>query len=370
MTFAALIILTFAAGTLLIVLSNVMFWPRVKRTRALGVVSVLVPARNEEQTLPVLLESLRGQAAICEILIANDHSTDQTQAVIDACAKEDTRIRGIFPAPLPAGWCGKNWACASLAAEAQGEWLLFLDADTKLEPGAVESLLGETVARKLTFLSCWPALEMRGFTERLLMPMLNFVLLTLYPAALALWRMNDASLGLGHGACMFFRRAEYFSVGGHRAVRGEIFEDSRLAQLWRRQGLRGLCLDGRGVVSVRMYRTLAEIWRGFSKNLFPAFKHQASFWLFWLLHAAVFLAPFGLMWLEGMAGWLFVAAGGCVVAARLALAIRFGHSWWSVLLHPLAQVFVLALGLSSWLSVVSGRGVSWKGRTYLHAEAS
>lgn len=370
MTIAAIVILIFAAGTLLVVLGNVIFWPRVRPARASGSVSVLVPARNEEQNLPLLLASLRGQAAIDEILIANDHSTDQTQAVIDASSKQDARIRSIVPPPLPTGWCGKNWACANLAEQARGEWLLFLDADTRLESGAVESLLAEAVARNLTFLSCWPELDMRGFTERLLMPMLNFVLLTLYPAPLAQWRMRDASLGLGHGACMFFRRDAYFAVGGHGAVRSEIFEDSRLAQLWRKQGLRGLCLDGRGIVSVRMYRTLAEIWRGFSKNLFPAFKLQASFWLFWLLHAAVFLAPFGLMWLEGLAGWLFLAAASCVVAARLALAIRFGHAWWSALLHPLAQVFVLALGLSSWLSVVSGRGVSWKGRTYLQAEAS
>ncbi|MBP9892228.1 MAG: glycosyltransferase [Planctomycetes bacterium] len=368
MIIAAFIILTLAAGTLLVVLSNVILWPRVCRARVSGSVSVLVPARNEENTLPLLLASLRGQAAISEILIANDHSTDKTPAVIEAHAREDQRVRGIIPAPLPEGWCGKNWACASLAREAKGDWLLFLDADTRLEPGAVESLLAEAGARNLTFLSCWPDLEMRGFTERLLMPMLNFVLLTLYPAPLALWRMNDASLGLGHGACMFFKRAEYFMAGGHEAVRGEIFEDSRLAQHWRKLGLRGLCLDGRSIVSVRMYRTPAEIWRGFSKNLFPAFKHQASFWLFWVLHAAVFLAPYGLMCVEGVAGWLFMASALCVVAARLALAIRFGHSWWSALLHPVAQVFVLALGLSSWLSVVSGRGVSWKGRTYLSAE--
>ncbi|HRJ78291.1 MAG: 4,4'-diaponeurosporenoate glycosyltransferase [Planctomycetes bacterium] len=369
MILTASVILTLAALSLLIVLGNVLFWPRVRAAHALGRVSVLVPARNEEQTLPRLLESLRGEASIEEILVANDHSTDRTQDVIDDFSSRDFRIRSMTPAPLPPGWFGKNWACASLAEEAQGEWLLFLDADTKLEPGAVEALLAEVQARQLSFLSCWPALEMRSFAERLLMPMLNFVLLTLYPAPLATLRMEDASLGLGHGACMFMRRAEYLRVGGHAAVRGEIFEDSRLAQLWRRHGLRGLCLDGRGIISVRMYRSLAEIWRGFSKNLFPAFRHQVSFWLFWLLHSAVYLAPFVLMWVPGPTAGLFMASAACVVGARLALAARFGHSWWSALLHPLAQVFVLALGLASWLSVVSGRGVSWKGRRYLQAEA-
>lgn len=370
MTLAASVVLLLAALSLLMVLGNVLFWPRVRARCAPGRVSVLIPARNEEQALPCLLESLRGQSGIEEILVANDHSTDRTQAVIEDFSARDFRIGSLTPAPLPAGWCGKNWACASLAEEATGEWLLFLDADTQLEPGAVESLLGEAQARQLTFLSCWPALEMRSFAERLLMPMLNFVLLTLFPAPLASWQMNHASLGLGHGACMFMRRAEYLRVGGHRAVRGEIFEDSRLAQLWRRQGLRGLCLDGRKIISVRMYRSLGEIWRGFSKNLFPAFRRQASFWLFWLLHGTVYLAPFALLWIPGPAAALFMASAACVVGARLALAARFGHSWWSALLHPLAQVFVLALGLASWLSVISGRGVTWKGRRYLQAEAS
>src|SRR5690606_20059092 len=120
----------------------------------------------------------------------------------------------------------------------------------------------------LTFLSCWPQLEMRGLFERLLMPLLNFVLLTLYPAPLAASRDNRA-LGLAHGACILVRADIYRLLGGHESVKAELFEDTRLAQHWRATGHRSLCLDGTGTVRVRMYDSLSAIWGGFRKNLYP-----------------------------------------------------------------------------------------------------
>jgi chlorobactene glucosyltransferase len=150
-------------------------------------------------------------------------------------------------------------------------------------------------------------------------------------------------------------------------VKAELFEDTRLAQIWRERGHRGLCLDGTGTVRVRMYDSLGGIWTGFRKNLFPAFRRQLNFWLFMIAHAGIFLLPFGLAWtaLDGStAGLLFAAAGAAVLMARIALALRFGHPLWSALLHPAGELFVLALGVASWLQVMTGRGVSWKGRRY------
>jgi hypothetical protein len=266
---------------------------------------------------------------------------------------------------LPAGWGGKNFACARLAAAAQGRWLLFLDADARLEANAVARMLGEAQRRGATFLSCWPQLEMHSGSEKLLMPLLNFLVLTLYPAPLA-FRRRDASLGVAHGVCILAERGSYEAIGGHAAVKSVITEDIRLAQLWRAAGQLSLCFDGTGAVRVRMYRSASEIWRGFQKNFFPGFRRTVSFWLFWLLHALVFFAPFILapvLWLTGHpAAWLCGATAGCVWAMRGALAWRFGHPWWSVLLHPVGQTFLLALGVSSWWRCRSGRGVAWKGR--------
>jgi glycosyltransferase involved in cell wall biosynthesis len=350
-----------------VALWNAVAWPKLAaaapvRSRQ---VSVLIPARNEEANLAACLESaLRQDATVGEALVYDDHSTDATRRILAEYAARDARVRAVSTLPLPSGWLGKNFACARLAEEARGEWLLFLDADARLAEGAVARMVEEARKRDVTLLSAWPSLTMVSFWERALMPTLNFVVFSLFPAPLSLAR-DDASLGLAHGACILVERSAYRAVGGHAAAPDEIFEDQNLARLWRKKGRRGLCLDGEGVVSVRMYSSLAEIWRGFQKNFFPAFRHEASFWGFILLHAAMFLAPFVMLfriraWPVSPILW----AVACTLAIRALLVVRFRHPWLSILLHPVAEVILLAIGLSSWRRCKSGKGVEWKGRRY------
>jgi glycosyltransferase involved in cell wall biosynthesis len=348
---------------------NALAWPRIaggeSQTGARRV-AILIPARNEADNLAACLDAALAQGEIVkEILVYDDHSTDETPAIIKEYATREARVRLVSSAPLPADWCGKTFACAQLAEAARGEWLLFLDADARLDVGAAARMLREAERRRLTLLSCWPALELVGCWEKTLMPLLNFVVFTLYPAPLAL-RRPDASLGLAHGACLLAHRATYALVGGHGAVRDQLFEDVRLAQLWRERGQASLCLDGQGIVSVRMYRSFGEIWRGFQKNFFPAFRRERSFWMFIALHLSLFLLPFvfaPLVWrLTGSR--VLIATALCVLVMRAVLAWRFRHPWWSVLLHPLSEAILLALGLSSWWRCRSGRGVEWKGRRY------
>lgn len=321
-------------------------------------VSILIPARDEEASLPACLRAALTQAGAAEVLVYDDHSADATAAVVEEFGARDPRVRLLRPSELPAGWCGKTFALAAMARHARSPWLLFLDADAVLAPQALAGIVEAARAHGVTFLSCWPGLDMQGFWEKLLMPVLNFVVLTLYPAPLALRRRSDASLGLAHGAAILVRRDAYERVGGHGAVRAELFEDTALAREWRRRGEQSLCLDGQEVVRKRMYASLGEIWEGFHKNFYPAFRRKASFWAFLLVHAVAFLGPFVAANLP---------AAGCVVAMRLLLALRFRHPLWSALLHPAAELFLLALGLSSWWRYRHGSGVEWKGRRYRHA---
>lgn len=376
MTVLALLILAAALALLCVALWNALAWPRVgdsgvRLEADSPTVSVLIPARDEERNIAGCLDSALAQwQTVFEVLVYDDHSTDRTAELVEAYARRDRRVRLVRPAELPEGWCGKTFACARLAAEARGRWLLFLDADARLAGhDAVSLIAGEALARGVTLLSCWPRLLTRGFWEGALIPMLNFVVFTLYPAPLAL-RRDDASLGLAHGSCVLARRDAYEAVGGHASVRGELFEDTRLAQVWRARGQRGLCLDGSGVVTVRMYRSFGEIWNGFRKNFFPAFRGAKTFWAFLALHLFVFLLPFALapLALRQSWAWPLAAAVGCVLAARAALASRFAHPWWSVALHPLGEAVLVALGVASWLGCRSGRGVEWKGRRYLQTK--
>ena len=350
---------------LVIVTCNVVAWPKVAQrpsasTEHLHSVSILIPARNEEHHLPACLDAaLQQDATVAEVLVYDDHSTDATAQVVRTAAARDARVRLVNTATLAPGWCGKNFACAQLARAAQTKWMLFLDADARLANDAVARMVAEAERRQVTMLSCWPGLTMASPWEKALMPMLNFVVFTLFPAPLSLLR-NDASLGLAHGACLLIERTTYEALGGHAAVRDQIFEDTRLAQLWRAHGQRSLCLDGQGVVRVRMYDSFSEIWRGFQKNFYLAFRHNASFWAFLALHALVFLAPFLLLGRSRAAA----LTAACVLLMRALLAARFRHPWWSVFVHPGSEIILLALGLSSWWRCRSGQGVAWKGRVY------
>ena len=284
-----------------------------------------------------------------------------TPAIIAAYAARDPRVRAVAPQPLAPGWCGKNFACHQLALASTGDWLLFLDADARLTDEAAPRMAREMARRRLDLLSCWPGLEMASGWERTLMPVLNFVVFSIFPAPFSLL-FNWASLAIAHGACLAFSRKSYFEIGGHAAVRDQIFEDVRLAQLWRKRRRRGLCLDGQDVVRVRMYTSFDEIWRGFQKNFFPAFHYEISFWLFMLFHLTVFFGPVALA-LVAPTPWTLAALGN-ILLLRLLLAAYFRHPLWSALAHPVSEIILLSLGLSSWWRCKSGRGVSWKGREY------
>lgn len=363
----AYVTLALVLMTLALVLWNVSAWPQIVASAggASGHVSVLIPARNEESNIAACIESaLAGGTTVHEVVVYDDRSTDGTASIVRAAMTGDHRVRLADGEELPAGWFGKTHACARLAAEAGGEWLLFLDADARLHPGAADRLVAEAHGRNATMISAWPKLEMRTFWERALMPMLNVVTFSLFPAPLSFMR-DDPSLGLVHGACILVERDAYRRVGGHAAVKDQIFEDQRLAQLWRQQGERNFCVDGQSAVSVRMYRSLTEIWRGFQKNFYPAFRHEGSFWGFLLLHLLVFSVPFVLAAVSPSVVTLSAAAG--VIAIRLLLGARFRHPAWSVLLHPVAELVLVGIALASWWRCRSGRGVEWKDRRYLAA---
>jgi glycosyltransferase involved in cell wall biosynthesis len=362
---------------------NIRAWPRVellppvsgpsesaRSNQPVATVSVLIPARDEEHNLPLLLESLMQQGPeVCEVIVLDDNSSDNTADVVLQYAKLDARIKLMRGLPLPPGWFGKTWAGHQLAYTASGEWLLSMDADTRLQPGAVLSMLAAASQWRLTYLSCWPRFDLITATEKIFLPMLNFVTFTTFNWAIMFWQMFNSQAIISSGACMLMHRKAYDRVGGHAnaGIRNGLLEDHALARAFRLHRERALCLDGHDIVSVRMYRTAEEILNGFRKNLFKALRDPLRFWGFIVVQFTFFFLPFiltPLAWLLHWTSWPFLLAAMCVVASRLLIAARFRMSWASAFLHPIAMGGMLYCALQSWWCIVTGKGVTWKGRRY------
>ncbi len=359
---------------LLMVLANAAKWPALRRagTPTRAAVSVLIPARNEELHIADAVRSALDQGLpVREVLVYDDHSEDATGRIVERLRRESDRVRIVEPEPLPEGWLGKPFACDRLAAVASGEWLLFLDADTRLQAGAVAAMLDAVTQYRVTFLSCWPAILAESLQEKIFMPMLNFVVFSLFPTPMQL-KDRSPALGLAHGACLFLHRETYHAVGGHSCVRQELFEDTMLARAWRQAREQSLCLNGRRFVAVRMYTNLQEIIAGFSKIAYPAFRRERSFWLFIGFHFGCMLLPFLLLPFAARLHLPPVALGvaaGAVLAARGVQCLQFGYPLWSALFHPVAEIGLLGLGLQARHQCRHCNGVQWKGRTFNPAGA-
>ena len=347
-------------------------------------VSILVPARNERRSIGECVGSLlRQDYPDCEVIVLDDHSDDDTGSIVEKLFGEAKKARTGLKArllrgrPLPVGWTGKNWACHQLAQAAQGEFLLFTDADTVHGPGTVTAAVAYSLRNRAGLLSAWPRLITGTLGEKLIVPVIVLVGMAFCPLWLQRWfqkRPERAAgrdlrgLGAANGQFMFFTRRTYQRVGGHEGVRAHVVEDltlgRKVAELMS-EGERLFNCDALRFSTVRMYRSLGETWDGFTKNMRAAFDDQrVMFWLFggaqaaflFLPFVAIFLVPAPLRWVVGL-------QIGLILFIRFILAARFRTSWLGALLHPLGVVLMMLIGLNSWrLSI--GRGVVWKGRTY------
>lgn len=347
-------------------------------------VSVLVPARNEEHRIRPCVASLLAQGyPNFELLVLDDHSTDDTRAVVLGLGLTETdlaphRRQLLRGAPLPPGWTGKAWACHQLAAAARGEWLLFTDADTTHTPGGLAAMVAHARRTRADLLSAWPRQTVGTWSERLVIPLVYLLLLGFLPLWLFTWFQRRPRVaakappgtmrrfGAANGQFILFRRTAYDATGGHAAVRSHLVEDVALGRLVADrtgEGRRVINCDGRPWVACRMYGSFPEVWEGFTKNLRAAFEDsEAAFWASGLFQFAVFVLPFALA-LTGRGGRLAWVEVGLVYAVRGALTWRFRTGLGSWLLHPLGHGLALLIALNSWRRSVGG-GVSWKGRVY------
>jgi glycosyltransferase involved in cell wall biosynthesis len=326
-------------------------------------VSVIVPARNEEECLGACLRSLAGQTGVeFEIVVVNDGSTDRTREIAESFAG----VTVVEAGPLPAGWSGKNSALTVGVRQAKSEWLLFTDADTVHRPGSLAKALAEARAQGAALLSYSPEQEVQGFWERAVMPVIFAELAGRYRPA----EVSDPAspVAAANGQYILISREAYDAVGGHAAIAGDLLEDVALARAVKRSERRIFFRFGGDAVRTRMYRSFAQMREGWTKNLALLFPSP-------LRLALVRLMEFGLIVGSGVVAGRLGAKDriGAAIAVGLVCAVLYGlflrrilkahFSWIS---NTLA---VVGLPLFSYLLVRSkvahNEGVvSWKGRRY------
>jgi len=336
-------------------------------------VSVLVPARNEARNIASCLRSLlRQDYPNFEVIVLDDGSEDATEAIVESLAREDLsrRLRIVSGQELPPGWLGKNFACHQLSLYAEGDYLLFTDADTVHGIRAISSSIAALEDTNCDFLSIFPRQITESLAERLAVPLMLLYVVGLLPTWLVR-RSKNAAFSAANGQYMFYRRAAYEAIGGHAAVREVILEDVIMGQRVKKAGFKQLLPDGTDTVSCRMYHSSLEVWNGFSKNIYAFFGFKL-YWiiLFLIINILVFIGPFFVVlagWITQRPAnftWLWLPLAQIVMAwlIRLGIAVRFGFRGMDIFLHPLSIIYMVFIAINSvrWRK----RGVQWKGRIY------
>ena len=335
-------------------------------------VSVLIPARNEEQNIEACLNSLQAQDyPAFEVLVLDDSSTDKTAEIVTRLADQDKRIQLIKGGPLPEDWAGKPYACYQLAMKARGDWLLFVDADTTHEPYMLRSIMALALQLKPSLLSGFPRQLATSLSQKIAIPILYFVILSWLP----LWWLQREKVGkpsLAVGQFLLFPKEAYWRIGGHQAVKSRIMEDVWLGMEINKQGGRQVAVDLSPVVSCQMYRSLGTMWEGFVKWIYSV-AALSRLALVGLLAAAYifFLAPFywlvrGLWAAANPSGWpsLIIFQVAALLVMRRLKDQRFKEPLVSTLTHPFGFIFLFLAGLYGGIRQAAGAGVRWKKRLY------
>jgi len=337
-------------------------------------VSVIVPARNEGATIETVMRSVLASAyQPLELLVVDDRSSDDTPAIVERLAREDARVRLVEGAELPAGWFGKQWACLQGYRVAQGELLVFTDADTTHGPELLGRAVGALEATGVQLLTVATRQHCATFWERVVMPQIWILLgFRYHPRTVS--RARRPRDVIANGQFILFPRTGYEAIGTHEAVRGEVAEDLALAQQVVRSGGRMVMAHAEPLITTRMYHSLGHLVEGWSKNVYLGGRRTfpdepvrralvpvmiGGVMLFWLVPPMLALA--GLGGLVQVGGWVF---GAIALSATFWMLVSLGMGIPPLygLAYPLGALVGLYIVLRS--ASRGARKVEWKGRVY------
>lgn len=360
MIYIAYFVLLFAMIQLLVALINLIFSQKFNAQvdESVGLVSVLIPARNEEHNILNLLVDLQKQTyKHLEIIVFDDQSTDQTAELVSEIAKFDARVRLIQSTNLPDGWLGKNWACHSLGKEAKGDFLLFIDADVRLDENAVSGSLGYLKRTNSKLLSVFPKQLLFSFGEKLVVPIMNYILLTLLPLILVRYS-RFTSLSAANGQFMLFDAKQYTELTPHEKMKAEKVEDINISRLYKSKNLNVACVANNADITCRMYHNYSESVNGFSKNLVMFFGNSYLVAvLFWLITTLGFVPVLLTLQIS-----YFLVLAAMVILTRIIVSIISHQSILNNLMLLIFQQINIGVIIVSSFFLNRKAKLEWKGR--------
>ena len=331
-------------------------------------VSILIPARNEEASILAALEHVIASRGVdWECIVLDDHSEDRTAEIVRDIQRKHPQVRLESAPALPHGWSGKQHACYVLSHHARHPLFVFLDADVRLSPDAIQRMVRFQEESQAALVSGFPRQETETFLERQLIPMMHFLLLGYLPMDwMRRWRFSCFSAGCGQW--FLTTREAYDVVGGHAnpLVRASFHDGMKLPRSYRAKGFQTDVCDATELASCRMYRNAGQVWNGLSKNAIEGLGAPRLLWFMTLLLFCGQVAPFVLLTqIQTLSAWdagLILMACLCVYLPRIDATIRFRQSWLGAFLHPVGVIILLCIQWNAAIRAVIGKPVGWKGR--------
>lgn len=333
-------------------------------------VSVLIPARDEEAGIADALQSvLTNEGVELEVIVMDDHSADATAEIVRQSAEQDARVRLVTAPELPDGWNGKQHACYRLAEQAKYDLLLFLDADVRLSHDALVRLVARLESTPdVSLLSGFPDQQTVSIGEKLLIPMMHYVLLGYLP----LDQMRESTkpeFGAGCGQLFLARKADYFEAGGHEKIRESRHDGLKLPRAFRAAGHKSDLVDASEIATVRMYTSWSEVMRGLLKNANEGIARSPLIFIFTVLLLGgsvlpVLMLAHAIYWQWSLLPTIILAvATGLSLLPRLVIAFKLRQSILGAFLHPFAVGLFVGL---QWIAFLRDRlgveQVAWRGR--------
>jgi hopene-associated glycosyltransferase HpnB len=325
-------------------------------------ITVVIPARNEEDFIGRTLAALEHQGQGLNVIVVDDESTDGTLAIIHQSHLHALKI--IQSGSLPAGWTGKLWAQEQGLKQVQTPYTLLLDADIELRPGMIKSLKDKQSAESVSFVSLMAVLRFDSFWEKLLMPAFVFFFKMIYPFALA--NRPDSKFAAAAGGCIFVETDVLRQIGGMASIKDALIDDCTLAKTVKSAGYKIWMGLTHGVLSQRPYGALSDIWEMVARTAYTQLYYSIALLLICTASMLIMycLPLFGLFYFQGEAAlFCFLAILLLVLIYSPVLRFYAFNPAWGFALPLIASLYLLM----TWTSAIrywKGERSRWKGRVY------